>query len=241
MSSDRTDKTRSALPGGIVLTGGIGSVWRAQPRPLSAVEGDVRRAILHAFAATGERPTCQDLDPVTAASGRTTADVLQALHDADAVRLDPDGQIVVAYPFSATPTNHRVRIGAGSAVVETWAMCAIDALGIAAMVGQAVRIESVDASTGQPVGVVVAESGSDVGSVWDPSTAVVFVGATDCSSALADCCCNYLNFFVDEASARQWWAEHPHIPGQILSQADAETLGVHLFGDLLEPYRREGF
>jgi hypothetical protein len=36
--------------------------------------------------------------------------VLTALH-VDAIRLDPDGQIAVAYPFSATPTRHRVRIG----------------------------------------------------------------------------------------------------------------------------------
>jgi hypothetical protein len=59
--------------------------------------------------------------------------VLTALHDIDAIRLAPDGQIAVSYPFSATPTRHRVRIGApGNNVVDVDAMCAIDALGISA-------------------------------------------------------------------------------------------------------------
>jgi hypothetical protein len=59
--------------------------------------------------------------------------VLTALHDIDAIRLDPDGQIAVAYPFSATPTRHRVRIGGH---VDVYAMCAIDSLGVAAMLGR---------------------------------------------------------------------------------------------------------
>ncbi|MHA4854887.1 organomercurial lyase [Rhodococcus sp. MSC1_016] len=56
--------------------------------------------------------------------------VLDRLHVADVIRLDPAGRITSAYPFSASPTLHRASIGGGSTV---YAMCAVDALGISAM------------------------------------------------------------------------------------------------------------
>jgi len=53
------------------------------------------------------------------------------------VHHDPaTGAILVAYPFSRTPRGHRVLIN-GTHQVE--AMCAIDALGIAPMLGPANR------------------------------------------------------------------------------------------------------
>jgi Pyridine nucleotide-disulphide oxidoreductase/Alkylmercury lyase len=45
------------------------------------------------------------------------------------------------YPYSATPTRHRVRVDDR---VEVFAMCAIDALGIAFMVGEPTRVTSTD-------------------------------------------------------------------------------------------------
>jgi hypothetical protein len=60
--------------------------------------------------ATGRPPAPSDLDPLTAASGRPSSEVLSALHTTDAIRLDAAGSIEVAYPFSAQPTRHRVRI-----------------------------------------------------------------------------------------------------------------------------------
>ncbi len=49
----------------------------------------------------------------------------------------------------------------------------------------------------------------------------------------ADCCCDYLNSFTDIGAARAWTATHPHVPGQILTQAEAIDLGARLFGHLL--------
>ena len=77
-------------------------------------------------------------------SGRAVDEVLAALHDMDAVRLDPEGRIAVAYPFSAYPTRHRVRIDDR---VDVYAMCAIDALGMSAMLGANTRIDSIDSPT----------------------------------------------------------------------------------------------
>lgn len=212
--------------------GEVLSAWRTRAQPLDPVEKAVHQAILRGFAATGRPPAPSDLDAATAGSSRSPVDVLTALHDVDAIRLGPDGLIAVAYPFSAIPTRHRVRIGDQ---VDTYAMCAIDALGVSAMLDQDTRIESVDVTTGQPVTVT-----SMAGHItWNPVGAVVFIGATAGGGPSADCCCDFLNFFTDHASAHAWTTSHPHIPGQIIDQTEAEQLGTRLFGPLLTALRSD--
>jgi hypothetical protein len=224
--------TTAGQPAVPPMPGEVLSAWRTRALPLDPVERSVQQAILRTFATTGHAPTPGDLDAVTAGSGRRTADVLTALHDGDAIRLGPDGQIAVAYPFSAAPTRHRVRIGgAGSDGVDVYAMCAIDALGISAMVGRATRIESVDVTTGQPVTVTTRGGATN----WEPTGAVVFIGADTAGGPSADCCCDYLNFFTDRHAAQTWASVHPQVPGRILDQAEAEDVGVRLFGHLLAP------
>lgn len=190
------------------------SAWRTRALPLSRGEQETHRAVLRAFAATGHPPAALDVD------------VLRALHDADAIRLTSYGDIAVAYPFSATPTRHRVRIGDR---VDVYAMCAVDALGIAPMLGDDTVISSIDVTTGQPI--VVATRGGR--STWSPGTAAVFVGADAGGGPSADCCCDYLNFFTDRSAADAWMGAHPGIPGQVISQRGAEELAVRLFGHLL--------
>jgi hypothetical protein len=149
------------------------------------------------------------------------------LHDADVIRLDPAGAIGVAYPFSAVPTRHRVRLASG---VEVWAMCAIDALGIPAMLDPDATVTSVDPVTGQPVTVTV----HDHHYAWDPAAAVVFYSAAAGTGPSADCCCNDLNTFTSPATARTWMHTHPAVPGELLDAATAERLGRHIFGALLD-------
>lgn len=50
-----------------------------------------------------------------------------------------DGQVVLAYPFSAAPTAFVVRLAGGR---ERFVCCAIDALGVAPMLGEPVRVVS---------------------------------------------------------------------------------------------------
>ena len=110
-------------------------------------------------------------------------------------------------------------------------MCAIDALGISAMTGVPVVIESADPSTGAPVTVNVDQATS----TWDPATAVVYVGRTggQCAGPSASVCCGYINFFATRAAASAWAACHPEITGGILSQARALQVGIGIFGQLL--------
>jgi hypothetical protein len=74
---------------------------------------------------------------------------------ADAVHL-VNGIVAVAYPFSGTPTPHRVELDGLPAV---YAMCAIDALGLPAMTGRDGRITSADPADGTPIEVTVRGGG----------------------------------------------------------------------------------
>lgn len=220
------EASRSVPERSVVSPSEVLSAWRSQAVPLDPVEKAVHQEILRTFAATGRPPAPRDLDAATAGSGRLTHDVVNALHEADAIRLDLDGHITVAYPFSTGPTRHRVRI-AGR--VDAYAMCAIDALGISAMLVQDTRIESLDVTTGEPVTVTMTGDST----AWEPHRAVVFVGAASGGGPSSECCCNYLNFFADRDGAQAWIAAHPSVPGQILDQTEAIELGIRLFQPLL--------
>jgi hypothetical protein len=50
-----------------------------------------------------------------------------------------DGRVVLAYPFSGTPTAFVTVLADGR---ERWACCAIDALGVAAMLKQPVTVRA---------------------------------------------------------------------------------------------------
>jgi hypothetical protein len=154
--------------------------------------------------------------------------VLAELASDDFLCVDQDARITAAYPFSARPTRHLVRLSDDAAV---FAMCAIDALGISAMTGRPVVIESADPSTGQPITVTV----DGATSTWDPESAVVYVGraAGECAGPSASVCCEYMNFFTTGGTAAAWAGCHPEIRGGMLSQGHALQVGIGIFGQLL--------
>jgi hypothetical protein len=207
--------------------------WRARAAPRDPAGRAMHLAILKAFAATGGGPAAEELDRIAADHGMTARNILADLHDADVIRLDAAGQIGVAYPFSATPTRHHVRLASGMAV---WAMCAIDALGMAAMLDTDALITSSDPTNGQPVTVTVQHGRY----LWDPETAVVFLSAAAGDGPSAESCCKDLNFFTTAASAQTWLDAHPQLTGEILEPASAERLGQHIFGSLMQPRPGQG-
>src|SRR5487761_453325 len=175
----------------------------------------VHQRVLRAFAETGHAPQMTELDDAAAPYGTDGRVVLGLLHAGDFLRLDSSGAITAAYPFSAVPTAHVVQIQDGPAV---FSMCAIDALGVAAMLSRSVTISSAEPGTGNPI--TVAVPAGKRGAIWDPSTAVVFAGQQDtcgnCAEpealvppAAADVCCGYMNFFTAAASAAAWASARP--------------------------------
>jgi len=201
--------------------GGRGRIAPAE-RGLRAVH----QAVLWSFAADGRAPEPAALDQ--AAAPYDAAQVLAELAGGDFLCLDQAGQITAAYPFSAAATPHRVEIAGGA---SAFAMCAIDALGIASMAGSRVVIRSADPSTGEPITITV--DGSD--SQWRPATAVVFAGrtASGCAGPSAAVCCEYMNFFASTETAAAWASAHPEITGGILGQDRAIEVGEQIFGQLL--------
>jgi hypothetical protein len=206
----------------------LDSLGRAGRGRIAPAEGGLRavhQAVLRSFVQAG---TPGHLCLAKHAAPFEVSQVLGELADGDFVCLDQGGQITAAYPFSALPTRHRVQIS-GEATV--FAMCAIDALGISAMTGRPVVIESADPSTGEPITVNVDRATS----TWDPATAVVYVGRTgdECAGPSASVCCGYMNFFATRAAASAWAASHPEISGGILGPARALQTGIGIFGQLL--------
>lgn len=200
--------------------------WRSAARPADAAEQAVHRAILRAYAAHGRAPTAANLTAVAAEFDRTAEQILIRLHDCDVIRLDPAGNITSAYPFSTSATAHSVRIADGATV---YAMCAVDALGIPAMLDTDAVIESADPSTGEPIIVTI----HDRIATAVPVTAVVFIGALAAHGPSAESCCDYLNFFTDRDSAQTWANAHPHIGGTIADLPAARELGERIFGSQL--------
>ena len=205
----------------------VGRAGRSRRAPAAGGLRAVHQAVLRHFTATGSAPAPEALEPAAARYGRTAGQVLAELDRGDFLTLGPDGTIRAAYPFSATQTPHRVRITGGA---EVWSMCAIDALGIPAMLGQDVVITSEDPVTGEAVTVT---AGPDRTTVWQPAGTVVYIGSRSCPGPAAAVCCDALNFFTSTASARTWAREHPDVTGNIAGQSRAEEIARQTFGALL--------
>lgn len=205
----------------------IGRAGRGRRAPGERGLRAVHQAVLRHFAATGKAPEPADLATAAALAGCTAADVLAELDREDFLTLDADGQIHAAYPFSAVPTGHRLSLSNG---VEAWAMCAIDALGVAAMLQQDVTVNSSDPVDGRPITVTF----TDATARWEPAETVVFVGMRDQAGPAATVCCDALNFFADSTTAAAWARQRPEVHGRIISQAEALRIAQQTFGPLLD-------
>jgi hypothetical protein len=217
--------TRSELPLPNVLARAVG---RTQLDRLARAQGGLRavqQLVLSSFATTGHAPSMAAIQTTAADHERSAADVLAELDHEDYLALT-DGQIRAAYPFSAVPTAHRVRLASG---VDVYAMCAIDALGIPAMLDTDATVTSTDPQTGDPVTVTFTRGRV----AWDPRTAVVYVGQRGPGGPTLDICCRYLNFFTDTHTAAAWINAHPEVTGSLLTQAQARDLGEAIFAPLL--------
>ncbi len=105
------------------------------------------RQILRLFVIRGGPIPVDDIAASSPVGAASIHDTLAALDDADIVRVR-DGHVDIAYPFSASPTPFIVRLPGGP---KRYACCAIDALGIAPMLGQPVQIRSRCHHCGMPL------------------------------------------------------------------------------------------
>ena len=144
--------------------------WRTGPQPdgrraesLTVPARQAYQAVLAAFARTGQPPARSELERLARNLGASPDAVLAELAEADAVAVSPGGEIRAAYPFSPARTPIRVSWAGGPAA---YAMCAIDALGMSAMLGLPVTITAAEPGTGRIITVHAAGSKAR----WHPRT-----------------------------------------------------------------------
>lgn len=191
---------------------------------------DPERALYHwvlAHFAEEGRPSGEEFRAKADDLGFEPTAVAQTLAREDLVHLDEEGEIVVAYPFSGRPTRHRVILGGGH---QVWAMCAIDALGMAAMLGAAVEIHSSDPVTDEAIAVSVSADGS---AAWEPTEVVVLTGRAADGPSFNGCCA-VLNFFSSRAAMETYLRERPDVRGRAISVPDAVAVGTAIFGQAIE-------
>jgi hypothetical protein len=183
--------------------------------------------ILRRFASDG-RPSSREVRAAAERLGLDAEGALATLSREDLVHRGSDGEITVAYPFSARPTAHLVRFPSGH---EVDAMCAIDALGMAPMFRQRIEIASRDPVSGDEIRARVAPDGA---AEWSPESAVVVAGAIRSEGDACGGCCPVLNFFASPTNAEEWLAARPDVRGTVISMPDAIVAGRTVFGDVLE-------
>lgn len=196
---------------------------------LTAPARRLHQLVLTAFAATGRAPGRADVQRMARERGVDPDPALAELVTRDLLAVDERGEIRAAYPFSPTPTRHRASWAGGPTV---YAMCAVDALGMSAMLDRPVTITSADPGSGATITVEVDHDHAR----WHPHTAVVFAGAAGAACCpSADRTCGHINFFTSAEAAHTWAAERSGVTGSVLDQHHALACGIAEFAGLLQP------
>jgi hypothetical protein len=123
----------------------------------AARETELLQHVLRAFVERAEPVRVDEIvSAFPAEPPESVVEGLAKLDEEDLVRIDA-GLVNLAYPFSASPTAFVVDLGRGRG--ERCVCCAIDALGLAPMLGQPVRIRSRCHHCGVPLDLSVDPSG----------------------------------------------------------------------------------
>lgn len=194
---------------------------------LSAQEDQVRRHVLRDFA-SGRAPTIVTLAKQCGLSSGRARETLLRLMAMDLLSLDSTGEtVLLAYPFSAVPTPHRVRLTSR----EVFALCAVDALGIPAMLGETAEISSRCAHCGSKVQV---QAQPDALSQYHPSEIVVwFPESEDDPCPVAQSRCPNISFFCIHEHLEVWRRGSGQPQGVVLSLLEAFEVSREIFGPLL--------
>ena len=200
---------------------------RGRERTARLADGEraLYRWIIEQFALAAP-PTATQLAEQAQTLNLDPSDALAALAREDLVHTGDDGAITVAYPFSGRARGHEVTIA--DRVVQ--AMCAIDALGIAAMLDQPIEVRSRDPISRSEIRV---HADPNAVTAWQPETAVVLAGSGSCEGPSYCGCCDVLNFFESTENAERYLRENPNVSGMPISIADAAAAGRAVFGDIL--------
>jgi len=194
---------------------------------LTTEEEFLRRRVLEEFA-TGTTVSVTTLAERSRIAPSQIREILRRLAAADLLVLDGTGEtIVAAYPFSSIPTPHRVHLGGR----EVFALCAVDALGIPAMLKEDAGISSRCAHCSCSVEVQVRPHTI---SRYLPAEIVVwFPTSEDDCCPVAESRCPSISFFCSSDHLDVWRDGRGEPPGVVLSLNEAFEAGREIFGSLL--------
>ncbi|MGH6803747.1 MAG: alkylmercury lyase family protein [Methyloceanibacter sp.] len=188
----------------------------------------MRSSIIRHFARTGHSPSLSELKSATGMADDALKSVLRQLRERDLVVVD-DERIVGAYPLTDRITDHEVQIN--GTVVH--AMCAVDALGAGAMVGEDIEISSSCRHCRAPITVTTRGAGTALETFAPPET-IVWSGIRNSEGCAADTLCTVIAFFCSDDHLEAWRRQnYPHIEGYRLSLDEALQVGRAIFAPSL--------
>lgn len=188
-------------------------------------EDCVRRAVIKGLLELNHGPDASWIATRTRLGEGQVSTLLGRLAARDLIVRDNGGAIVGAYPLATKPTDHCV--GVGGRIVQ--AMCAIDALGIGAMLGTDVIVDSRCRACAAPIQIETGSCGTGLHRVEPPSIQV-WSGIRYEGGCAANSLCTVIAFFCSEAHQEEWQsANHPDIEGYRLTVEEAMQIGRALF------------
>ena len=170
------------------------------------------------LATTGQPVEPERLTDLADRAGMPRDEAVAMLREAGA-EWDPPGGRLLGQGVTLVRTPHRYDTNGHT----VWTWCAADLLELPVVVGEPARIESLCATTGDPIRVQVTPTGVDD---VEPASAVasIVTGAPDSLGAVRQAVCDQQSFYRDGDVAAGWLAANPD--GLLLPIADAfEVLG----------------
>jgi hypothetical protein len=195
---------------------------------LDEAEDRVLRAVHRAYAADG-RGLAQDAG-VAGLAPEDIASALRRLAARDLVTVDGAGRVCGAYPFTDGASDHQAQIGG----VPVRAMCAIDALGIGAMLTGDSVVRSACRHCRGAIVVETRNEGRDLAHA-EPRGVVVWSGHHYAGGCAASSLCTLQVFFCDEGHLDAWLGNRPieDRAGTRLSLTEALEVGRAIFSPMM--------
>jgi hypothetical protein len=186
---------------------------------LSSASRCAHQAILKAYLARGEPPCISEF----------AAETLSDLGRRDLVQAR-DGEIALAYPFSTQPSDFQVQVGG----TKIHAICAVDALGTAAMVRRRTDVTCVCPTCRASVSIGISPDGLTVEHASPPDPRV-WTGVKDVRTCAADSQCKSMLLFCSPEHLDTWKRSQPQSArGFDLSLAQGVQLGAAIFRSFLQ-------
>jgi mercury(II) reductase len=208
-----------------VMAGSNANRWNEQDHE---EEDRVRSALIQFYFEKGKAPTLQELAQRVKLSEPSIHRLVERLRRRDLVVVENE-KIVGAYPCTDWDTSHHVELDGRS----VRALCAIDALGIGAMIKRDVAVASRCFHCGMPIRVTTRDCGRELAQV-KPEAAVVWQSTRYRATCAANSLCTTTAFFCSDDHLAAWRRERSaDETGIRLRMDEALQVGRALFEPIL--------